>query len=943
MKSLDRNVWIIIGILIALFWLSVPASAIIPGWSTPQTIDGPPKLFAYNTHLAYSAPGQWHVVGTNSGSIGSKPLSNLKYIDSAGVTKTLASDTMHVVSNHPSGPIYGGPNIVRSDIASDANGNLGVIYQEKIEGERKAYLYYISCINGIWSDPVRIYDYGNCDYLWDSPQLAFSAPEEWHVVDTKVTWKEGGIQKYELIYVNSTGYNTTLATAQIDGNEGTYISGATIASDSDGNLGIVYIDGIYWGEGSNKYISCINGIWSDPEPFIGTPSSSYDFAFSAPRQWHMVRSGSGAQNLIYLNSTGFTGTLVSGGVINYIGHEFMQTAIASDSNGNLGVIYWDYENTGRETHEFSIKYMFNNVGPDLWISEVKPVQVVWDSDINGDGKIDLVAQKLTAIVANITIENPDALDQTMEIPVQLIYDGQIKDTQSKTVEKIRNNGLINLSFTPSTEGDHEVLVIVDPENIIPESNDTNNTHSQKVTVKAVKDLFIGYFPITNPRAPYSTKFSRIDLNKYQSTAQNSNKFILATFPISIIDFHSSIKTEYQISADWPVKEDSKHFNKSVLKDLNTVKKLGTKSESPYFFSKYVGIVPSDYFSAHKGKWEPCKGVYSYTVPDTALSTEGYYAAGVPHEIAHSFGIHYFGEEYDNVQNQHMSPTTDYKLGGKAVSGMDVTDIYGRGTTNNYVWHSELDDNPFTANGLCFMGNSDGINTYYWVNPQKSTEQLPRWICKEDYINLFKKLRTNPIDPELLFVSGTFSEEGTFSLDSTYWIESGFPDEMVPGEYSIVLFDKDKQIISTTPFSDPYKAIIEPYGIVRMETGVMAFTIPFPKEVATVQLTHSGKVISEFNPHEQLLADAIDNIPTTGFVKNPDQRRKAMQNKVAALDKMIADKKYGEARDKLRDDIKKSVQNWLKDGYSTTDPLEITKEDLLKLIDNTIERLDALAK
>jgi hypothetical protein len=931
-----RNVGIVIGILIALFCLSVPVSAIMPGWSDPpQPIHTYPNNYWHDHHLTFSEPGKWHVVLTEIPThIGTKiDHSSVEYINSTGFTKTLDSAEERQDSNYD-GYYWTGTRIGQADIASDSKGNLGVIYYKGNLDGSSTTLNYISYTNGIWSDPVSILDYG-----LDDPHIAFSAPGKWHVVGILYSLKDTGTTIFNLNYINSEGYTKTLISAD-EAHVGYRLNQADIASDSNGNLGVITSkssQGDEWG--SILYLTRINGIWSNPLPIIDIRASVLSdphIAFSAPEKWHIVKYDDEGHELNYYNSTGYKGPIFSGLSIQPFA---IQPDIASDSSGNLGVIY----QKGTE-----LNYVFNNIGPDLWISEVKPVQVVWDADINNDGKIDLVAQKQTAIVANITIDNPSALDQKKEIPVRFIYDGQIKETLSPTVEDITNHGLKNYglinftSFPPTIKGDHEVLVIVDPENIIPESNDTNNTHSQKVTVKEVNDLQIVYIPITNPEQSSISQFSPLDMNKYQLTAENSNKFIQATFPLGINNFFPLIKNDARPAHSFD-NQNIYSILSSMQSDAKTVKELGVKTKSPYKFNRYVGIVPPDYFSAHKkadGSGVTYQGIDFRGIWSASLATEGQYTT-VAHEIGHTFNLHVRLEEYDNPIYKFTSPTGNIAR-GKAANGFDVTDLYDKGDkgiNNQYMWYSESLSNPFNANGLCMMGVSgEGRNTFYWYNNEKPSERLPIWICREDYIDLFKKLRTNPSDPELLYVSGTFSEDGTFSLDSTYWIESGYPDEMESsGDYSIVLSDKDKQIISTTPFPDPYEAIIEPGGIVKLETGVIAFTIPYPREVATVQLTHSGEVISEFNPHEQLLNDSFKAIPDSAFGADSAQRKAEVQIDINEINTLIEQHNILGARNKL-EQVKVKLEDWLVDGYQIEDPLQLTKTEVIEVIDNILARL-----
>jgi len=71
--------------------------------------------------------------------------------------------------------------------------------------------------------------------------------------------------------------------------------------------------------------------------------------------------------------------------------------------------------------------------PDFFISDASPVQVVWNPDINGDGRIDLVAGKSTMVRVKVEMKDYETLDKQQIVEVRLNFDG-IKYTESKTIE-----------------------------------------------------------------------------------------------------------------------------------------------------------------------------------------------------------------------------------------------------------------------------------------------------------------------------------------------------------------------------------------------------------------------------------------------------------------------------------------------------------------------------
>jgi hypothetical protein len=74
---------------------------------------------------------------------------------------------------------------------------------------------------------------------------------------------------------------------------------------------------------------------------------------------------------------------------------------------------------------------------------------------------------------------------------------------------------------------------------------------------------------------------------------------------------------------------------------------------------------------------------------------------------------------------------------------------------------------------------------------------------------------------------------------------------------------------------------------------------------------------------------VDSIPDYGFINNPEQLRKALHNKIDAVENMLTAGNFKGALEKLKHDIKPTIEMWLKD-YTTKTPLQLTKQQILHL-------------
>lgn len=121
---------------------------------------------------------------------------------------------------------------------------------------------------------------------------------------------------------------------------------------------------------------------------------------------------------------------------------------------------------------------------------------------------------------------------------------------------------------------------------------------------------------------------------------------------------------------------------------------------------------------------------------------------------------------------------------------------------------------------------------------------------------------------------------------------------------------------------------------------MLFTLAFPETAVSVSAEHDGTT-TVVNVYDGLLAGAVESLPDGAFVRLPDERRTALLEKVEALSRQVDAGAYRGAGRKLRNDLRRSIEQWLADDYETG-ANQYTKAELLGLIDDLASRLDGLA-
>ncbi|MFH7860285.1 MAG: CARDB domain-containing protein [Candidatus Aenigmatarchaeota archaeon] len=530
--------------------------------------------------------------------------------------------------------------------------------------------------------------------------------------------------------------------------------------------------------------------------------------------------------------------------------------------------------------------------PDLTISEIKPVQVIWDCDINDDGKIDLVAGKSTMIRCKVKMLNYETLDKTTLVGIQLQISQYKTYNTEVTIEYLeKNNGIIDFYIEPPASiGDLTILAKIDPENEIKEVDEANNEKSIEITVRDTRGLSIVYVRV---ESIWPATYGAPTYSEFYDTSINSWQFIKATYPVANNEFENKISLKPFYGSFVPLV--------GCISDIigltywKFVRGIG---------DRVVGIVSDNYFPYHKRG--NVVGISNPLISrDAVLITNGYWTVAA-HEIAHTFGPILQYEEYD------VNPP------GNPANGYWVEE------------HKEI------TNGICFMGYAPPKHTYnYW-------DGRDVWVCNETFENLFKefiKIEEDKIYPDVLVIGGIVFKNGTINLTKWYYVENRKIEYPLPGNYSIITLDWNGRMVDRINFTVSFYLMAESHSIIETNVTGFVFPISFAKNIAMIKIQYNNITIFEINPYIKLLHDAIDCIPENAFVKDGIGRRKALHNKINEIEEKIMKNLIIDARNKLKFDLRDKLQKWLIDNYEITYPLQLSKNEILDLVDEIINRLN----
>jgi hypothetical protein len=534
------------------------------------------------------------------------------------------------------------------------------------------------------------------------------------------------------------------------------------------------------------------------------------------------------------------------------------------------------------------------VKPDFWIEKIDPVQVVWDSKINSDWKIDLVTGKPTMVRVYIGKKDYESLPKDLPVDVRLTFN--VFDTKSKTIGDLEKSSWIDFyPFSLEGIGDYVVTAEVDPQKKIDESAEYNNSKLIIVTAKDTRGLYLINFPVEDYEG------NKPDPSAYQKQITEGGNFILGTYPISPKEFQNPDGEE-----EFKATEDLTG-NAGRIKALWRLWYSGGRATN-WENDVAVGIV------AEGSLGEGWHGV-APTIPRFgAVFVEENYWTLTAHEVGHVYGLWTNQEEYDISERSYPIEKAGFWVNKR----IEMT------------------------NALCLMADAPKIKEDSW-DSWLTKSLVKTWIHNDCYKNLFWKFLTNPTDPEVLIVGGIISKDGSISLGPSYRVPNGRIDKGESGDYSVKIFDINNEVIDEIPFDIRFQLHVTPGGIMETDIAPFGLSVPYTPDTSRVEISQNGQIIAEFNPNIKLLHDAVDLIPSTGFEKNPDQRRKALHNEIDAIEKILTEGNFQGAIQKLEHDIKDKLDKWLVDDYPREDLLQYAKDEIIDLVNKTIQRLSSLEK
>jgi hypothetical protein len=609
---------------------------------------------------------------------------------------------------------------------------------------------------------------------------------------------------------------------------------------------------------------------------------------------------------------------------------------------NLGT--FPFQESGEEIHRFIFKAGgFNPSGDseidefraisnkserkvDISIKDIRPVQVVFNP--GSDSSPDIVLGKEMAVLVYLDGDVPQNFSKNVVISAIL---NESRESVSKIIspaifkQTVENDDFVVLKLNPSSMDDSRVICTAQLEET--SVSDVKDEREQQINMRSVREVKLAYYKFKS-----GDKYSSPTEEKYKKHINKSNEFILGTFPLSDEQFSGNdfgeFKGEKLLGGLTGVIEDFVNLEFAAFMDSDR--------------GRAVGVTTKQYFDALGNNGAGL--MLRYGGFDSVIVAAGYWVA-TAHEVAHTFGLHKYKEEYrlrpDNISSDTGS--------GYWVSKDEL--IQDR-------W--AFMDNPCSTGVECFKETLDD----FWISNDDTTYSGD----KKDYDELLQELDTTTRTPtgtyssntertdnnqtstnsdkDYIYVKGVINKNGTVDEFRWYAVNNHQPKAFNRQDYIFKFIDKNNRILFKEEFTVPFEIdFFDGQEPVQTTSGPFSFSMEYPRSTLSVELYKNEEMLKRFQPLSKLLHDGIDSIPPRGFKDGDrlaDKRRKALHNKANVVDKLIESKKYVQASNKLGNDLVRTIEQWIVDAYTKESPSELTKGEVIELINRLINRLQTIS-
>jgi hypothetical protein len=314
------------------------------------------------------------------------------------------------------------------------------------------------------------------------------------------------------------------------------------------------------------------------------------------------------------------------------------------------------------------------------------------------------------------------------------------------------------------------------------------------------------------------------------------------------------------------------------------------------------------------------------LPNASLVEEGWYVTSA-HELAHTFGVPDF-RGINTIQNAYDVP------GSRSINSSGVA-------TNVF---------DFMISGAETPDPSGFLSNFFFHLTTKA------WISSSTFSTIFKNDLVSPADPEVLLVSGFIGADGTVELRPTYHLPDAEVTPFSSGANGAILaVDPTGVLLARVSFLDAsqLQGMTDDGVSIPLAETPFSVSIPFSQEVESLQVLQGGRILTSVNANSQLLLGTIQQILDGGFTRDPSKQRAQLLKKAKNIESLLTSCR-GLQKDRRHENwdritctdraekqvlsLREDLDRDLNDSTELTNPLQLTKAQVLRTIDLVLLQL-----
>ena len=189
--------------------------------------------------------------------------------------------------------------------------------------------------------------------------------------------------------------------------------------------------------------------------------------------------------------------------------------------------------------------------------------------------------------------------------------------------------------------------------------------------------------------------------------------------------------------------------------------------------------------------------------------------------------------------------------------------------------------------------------------------------------------------EVLLISGILRKPDIVEWAELDRLPNGIIDKTDPGGYIINVLNIRGEVLYSLPFEVRFGS---PDSSRDTNSFPFGFAVPYSPQAQVVEMRHGNNTISKFYITSKILYDAVTALPDMGFYGDSNVVRTELYSQIKEVENFLQQRELEKAKYILQNDLKKIIENSIKNTYKTTSPLEYSKVSILDLLDELIARI-----